>query len=90
MAVKIKNGFLLREIAGTPVIIPVGERVIEFKGMLMPNETGSFIWKKLLSDITYDDLLSAILEEYDVDENMARDDLDAFLAEVRSIGAIEE
>lgn len=87
---KIKSGFLLREIAGTPVIIPVGERVIEFKGMLMPNDTGSFIWKKLMSDITYDELLSAILDEYDVDEPTARLDLDGFLAEARSIGAIVE
>ena len=87
---KIKNGFVLREIAGSSVIIPVGERVITFKGMLMPNETGSFIWQKLMSDITYDDLLSAILDEYEVDETTARADLDGFLAEARDIGAIEE
>lgn len=87
---KIKSGFVLREIAGAPVIIPVGERVIEFKGMLMPNETGSFIWRKLTAEITYDDLLSAILDEYEVDEATARADLDGFLAEARKIGAIDE
>lgn len=87
---KIKSGFLLREIAGTKVIIPIGERVIEFKGMLMPNETGSFIWDKLIIGVSYDDLLLMILEEYDVDKNTAKIDLDEFLTDVRRIGAIEE
>jgi hypothetical protein len=87
---KIKNGFLLREIAGTNVIIPTGERVIDFKGMLMPNTTGSYIWQKLMSDITYEALLAAILDEYDIDETSAKTDLDDFLAEVRKCGALEE
>lgn len=90
MTMKIKSGYLLREIAGSPVIIPIGERVIEFKGMLMPNDTGSFIWKALASDISYDQLLGAILDEYDIDEKTAKADLDDFLAEAREIGAIEE
>lgn len=87
---KLKSGFILRQIAGTDVIIPVGERVIEFKGMLMPNDTGSFIWKKLVSEMTYEQLLSAILDEYDVDEATAKADLNDFLAEAREIGAIDE
>jgi hypothetical protein len=87
---KIKSGFILREIAGSPVIIPVGERVIEFKGMMMPNETGAFIWRKLASETTYEQLLAAVLEEYDVDEKTAKADLDEFLEDARKCGVIEE
>lgn len=87
---KVKDGFILREIAGTNVIIPVGERVVDFKGMLMPNDTGYFIWKKLIDRITYDALLTDILQEYEIDETTARTDLDEFLSEMRNSGALEE
>lgn len=87
---KIKSGFLLREIAGSPVIIPIGERVIEFKGMMTPNETGAFIWRQLATETTYEQLLGAVLEEYDVDEKTAKADLDEFLEAARRCGVIEE
>jgi hypothetical protein len=87
---KVKNGYILREIAGSSVIIPVGERVIEFKGMMTPNETGAFIWRQLASEITYEQLLDVILAEYDVDEETARADLDEFLESARNCGVIEE
>lgn len=86
---KVKSGYLLREIAGTHVIVPIGERVIEFKGMMTPNDTGAFIWSRLASDITYDQLLSAILDEYEVDRMTAKADLDEFLQEACRIGVIE-
>ncbi len=87
---KIKSGYILREVAGKNVIIPVGERVIDFKGMMMPNDTGCFIWKQLSADISYKELLNAILDEYDIDEDTAKTDLDGFMAEARENGVIEE
>jgi hypothetical protein len=87
---RIKSGYILREIMGQNVIIPIGERVIDFKGMMMPNDTGSFIWKQLISDITYEQLLKSILDEYEIDGDTAKADLDDFLAEARKNGVIEE
>jgi len=87
---KIKDGFLLREIAGTPVVVPIGERVIEFKGMMVLNDHGLFVWNLLQNECTFDDVLGSILEEYDVDEVTAKADLEDFLAHVRKNGALDE
>lgn len=87
---KIKEGYLVREIAGVSIVVPIGERVIDFKGIMTLNDTGNFIWKCLSNDISYIQLLSAILDEYEVDEDTARTDLCDFLDKARESGVLEE
>ncbi len=87
---KIKKGYMVRDIADTHIVVPVGERVIDFKGIMTLNETGYFLWNKLTDGISYDDLLKALLDEYEVDEATARADLDEFLGVARENGVIEE
>ena len=87
---RIKSGFLLREIAGTHIVVPIGERVIDFKGMMMLNDLGEFIWEELQNDRTFDDILDSILESYEVDTDTARADLEEFLVRMRKNGALEE
>ena len=87
---KINSGYLLREIAGTHVVVPVGERVIEFKGMMTLNETGIFIWEKLQVESSFDDTLDLILDSYDVDADTAKADLEEFLSLARKNGVLEE
>jgi len=87
---KIKKGYMVRDIADTYIVVPVGERVIDFKGIMTLNETGYFLWNKLTDGISYDDLLKALLDEYEVDEATARADLDEFLGVARENGVIEE
>ena len=77
---KIKEGYLLREIAGTHVVVPIGERVIEFKGMMTLNETGMFIWEQLQSESTFEDVLDSILSSYEIDEGTAKTDLEEFIS----------
>jgi len=88
--VRIKDGFLLREIAGTHVVVPIGERVIEFKGMMTLNDHGLFVWNMLQNECTFGEILSSILDDYDIDEDTAKTDLEEFLARVRKNGALEE
>ena len=87
---KIKSGFLLRKIAGTHVVVPIGERVIEFKGMMTLNDHGLFVWDMLQNECSFDEILSSILDDYDIDEETAKADLEEFLALVRKNGALEE
>ena len=51
---KIKNGFILRDVGGKTFVVAVGERSREFKGMITLNETGKFIWKALENENTVD------------------------------------
>ena len=63
---KIKSGFVIREIAGQYMAVPVGERVNDLHGMIALNETGAFIWKLLEDEKTEKDLARALTEEYEV------------------------
>ncbi len=76
---KIKDGYMLRKVAGNYIIVPVGTEAVDFNGLITTNETGAFLWQKLSEDISNEDLLSALLDEYEIDEATARDDIDAFL-----------
>jgi hypothetical protein len=87
---RIKEGYLVREIADCHIVVPVGERVIEFKGIMTLNDTGNFIWQCLAEDISYNQLLACILEEYEVDEATAKTDLGVFLQHARDSGVLEE
>ncbi|MDO4586558.1 MAG: PqqD family protein [Planctomycetia bacterium] len=76
---KIKENFILRNVAGSFVVVPTGKATVDFSGMITLNETGVFLWKQLETDQTKDELVSALLKEYDVDETTAQNDIEAFL-----------
>ena len=87
---KIDKNFVLREIAGEYIIIPTGRTALEFNGLITVNEVGMELWKMLQKDVTFDDLLNGILEEYDVDENAAREDIQEFLDRLVKGGILKE
>ena len=87
---KIDKNFVLREIAGEYIIIPTGRTALEFNGLITVNEVGMELWKMLQKDVTFDDLLNGILEEYDVDENAAIEDIQEFLDRLVKGGILTE
>ena len=80
---KIKDGFILREVAGSFVVVAVGEAVKEFNGIVNLNETGAFLWKMLEKGATKEQLIKALLDEYDVDETTAEKDVAAFIEKLQ-------
>lgn len=76
---KIKDGFIIREVAGSFIVVAVGSAAKNFNGIINLNETGAFLWKILESGATKEELLAKMTEEYDVDEETARKDIDAFI-----------
>lgn len=69
--------------------MPTGDNIARFGGALLMNELSAFVWKKLQQPMTRDELLSAILDEYDIDEKTAAQDLDALLTELKEMQVIE-
>ena len=49
---RIKEGFVLREVAGQAMVIATGEASKEFHGMVKLNESGKIIWKGLMDGLT--------------------------------------
>lgn len=87
---KIKEGYILRNVAGSFVVVPIGEATLEFNGMMNLNETGAFLFEKMIDGINRDDLIKALTDEYDVDDETAAEDVDAFIEKVKEQDLFEE
>ncbi len=76
---KIKEGFVVRKIGDSYVVVAVGKRSKDFHGVITLNETGAFLFEKLIEGRTKEDLIKDLLAEYDVTEENANKDVDNFL-----------
>ena len=76
---KIKEGFMLRQVAESWVVVPMRNEELDFNGMITLNETGAFLWKRLGKDCTREELIQALMEEYEVTEARASVGVDKFL-----------
>lgn len=85
---KIKEGFLLRQVAGQTVVLPVGSG-LDLNMMITLNDTGAFLWDKLQQETDTEALVAALLAEYDVDEARARTSVDAFVQKLKDNDFLE-
>ena len=86
---KIKKGFVLREVGGESVVVPVWEMSKQFHGMINLNETGAVLWKFFTEEHTVDEGVNALLAEYDVEESLARNDVEQFVKTITENGFAE-
>lgn len=86
---KIKNGFVVRTVAGESVVIAVGAASKNFKGIIKLNDTGRILWDKLAGGADESEMLAAILSEYDIDEETAKKDIENFVKTLKGAGVIE-
>ena len=87
---KIKEGFVLRNVVDEYIVMPTGDNIAKFEGAVVLNEVSAFIFKQLENPVSRDDLLTAVLNEYDVDEATAAADLDALLDKLAEMGVLEK
>lgn len=85
---KIKSGFLLRNVADKNIVVPVGAQ-LDFSGMLTLNDTAAFLWNNLSEDTTKEELLKKLTTEYDADSETAKNDIESFLQKLSSLGILE-
>lgn len=87
---KIKSGFILRDVGGKTFVVAVGDRSREFKGMITLNETGKFIWKALEKETTVEEIVSSMLSVYECDDKaLVENDVKAFIAKLEGDGILE-
>ena len=87
---KIKQEFVLRQVADTYVVLPIGQATVDFNGMVTLNESGAFLWRRMEQGTTREALADALTGEYDVSREEALADVDAFIAAPMPVGCIEE
>ena len=86
---KIKEGFILRNVAGSNIVVPFGDRCLDFNGMITLNDTGAFIWKQLENGAEEADIVKAILAEYEVEEDRAAQCVKDFVAKLKEADCLE-
>ena len=82
---KLKEGFLLRQVAGQTVVLPTGDE-LDLNMMITLNDTGAFLWERLTQETDEDALVAALLAEYDVDEATARRSVQRFVGKLSDNG----
>ena len=87
---KLKENLLLRQVAGSWVVVAVGAACVDFNGMLTLNETGAILWKALETGTDRSGLVEALTSEYEVTAEEAGADVDEFLAVLRQAGCLAE
>lgn len=85
---KVNGQMIHREIAGEHILIPVGETALTIHGMITLTESGVLLWECLQKDCTEDDLVDALLKEYDVDRETALADVRGFVGKVDALGIL--
>lgn len=82
---KLKEGFILRTVAGDTIVVPTGD-TLDLNMMITLNGTGKFLWEKLEKGAQTEELVAALLEEYDVDEATAKAHVEAFVEKLNGHG----
>lgn len=87
---RIKEGFELREVCGEYIVVAHGYKNIDFSSVICLNESSALMWKAVAGkDFTQEDLCAVLLEEYDVDADVAKNDVAHIVEEWKNMGLIE-
>lgn len=86
---KIKDGFLLREVAGSFIVVPLGAAAVDFGGMMTLNPVGAFVWRALETDTDEGKIVEKILTEYEIDRETAARDVHIYVEKLRAAGLLE-
>ena len=86
---KIKKDFILRKVADSYVVVPVGKLTLDFNGIINLNESGAFLFEILQKGAEREELIEKMLEEYDVSREKAAADIDIFIQKVKDADILE-
>lgn len=86
---KIKQGFVMRDVAGQAVAIATGEASKSFHGMIKLNDTGAFIWNGIEKGLGEAEIAEQLAASYDVEVGQALKDVESFIARMRDAGLME-
>lgn len=87
---RIKDGFVLREIAGQIMVIATGEASKNFHGMIKLNETGRDIFVALQEKCSEEEIVARLQEKYEIDFDKASEDTKAFLKQMKDAGFLAD
>ena len=85
---KVNGNYVLKKVADSYIVVALGGDVVDLNTIISLNDTGAFIWKQLENDTTKETIVSAMLDEYEVTEEQAQNDVDAFIEKMTEAGLL--
>lgn len=87
---QVADGFVYRQIVDVNILISVRERIADFNGYMTLNPTAAFLWEAMAQPKSAQELTLALTEEFEVTEEQASQDVEAFIAHLLENGFIQE
>lgn len=84
-----KEDFIVRNIAGDNIMMPIGETAIKFNGLIMANDVAAFIWDQIENVETIEELTERICNEFEVSYEVAFEDTTKLVSQMKKAGWIE-
>ena len=82
--------FIFRKIVEEMILVPVKQNVAEMEAVFTLNEVGAFLWEQLGQPRSLSELHNAVLNEFEADPASVLEDIEAFLKEAETFGAVKE
>ncbi len=86
---KLKEGFMLKKILDDYIVVPTGDNIVDFAVAVSLNETGAFLWKELESEKTFEELVQALADEYEIKNDDVNEDVKEFVELLKSHNFLE-
>jgi hypothetical protein len=86
---KRREDFLLQNVGGQDILVPLGAQVMDMNCLIKLNTTGRRVWELLAADRSLDYLVAKVVAQFDVNLEKARDDVQAFLDDLGRLGLLE-
>jgi hypothetical protein len=90
VSMKVKQGFVLRDVAGQTMVVATGEASKDFHGMIKLNATAKIIWEGVASGLSPEQIAQKLAEEFDVELDVALSDTQEVIAQMSENGFLEE
>ena len=87
---KIKDGFILKDVAGSKIVIATGAQRINFNGVITFNDVGAEVFNMLDGTNSVEDIVSKISADYNVDSNIVKNDVEKLIEKMRKHILIDE
>ncbi|MHC1727799.1 MAG: PqqD family protein [Syntrophobacteraceae bacterium] len=86
---KRKDDMSLENVGGQDLLIPFGTRVLDMNGLVVLNRAGRHIWELLAEECSLEDLVSAVVDRFEVGADQAAADVRAFIDDLARQNWIE-
>lgn len=87
---KLNGNFIIKEMAGSWILVPFGDKAIDFNGVVTLNETAKFLYEKCADGIDENTLKNALIAEYEIDDTTAENAVNTFIDQLKEAGCIDE